>query len=292
MRAVLLLQELSWLRPEVLPFRAFSVHGQLRSEGLPRLLIDGSVAVPPLRSQSLWFYSTMKGRDFDAGDFGLVAYTTQRIDEEGFEELFYTARRVGGTRYKHKGVASPCSSLENIHESVPSRSPCGPLGLCPDAVGRCGFCFDCKNATSDAGVRVELVGIVRFELESTGRDCTQLWRSVYYGLLSATSQMLGLQSILLDWGWKFNAHVWMDATAGLAIGSRRGLGRVKHIDTVSLWVQATVTEGKISPGKPTKEMLAYFLTKHVDAATMQSCMAGLGMRFQSGESKLTLNTFS
>ena len=57
----------------------------------------------------------------------------------------------------------------------------------------------------------------------------------YYGLVSATSQMLGLQSILLDWGWKFKAHVWMDATAGIATGSRRGLGRVKtHRHRVSL----------------------------------------------------------
>ena len=109
----------------------------------------------------------------------------------------------------------------------------------------------------------------------------------HYGLVSATSQMLGLQSILFDWRWKFNAHVWMDATAGIAIGSRRGLGRVKHIDTVFFWVQAMFTEGKISLGKkPTKEMLAD--KRHVDAATTQSCMAGLGMRFQSGESKLTL----
>ena len=111
----------------------------------------------------------------------------------------------------------------------------------------------------------------------------------YYGLVSATSQMLGLQSILLDWRGKFNAHVRMDATAGVPIGSRRGLGRVKHIDTVFLWVQVKVTEGKISRGKmPTKEMLADFLTKHVDAATMPSCMAGLGLRFQLRESKLTL----
>ena len=58
----------------------------------------------------------------------------------------------------------------------------------------------------------------------------------YYGLVSAVSQTLGLQSIFLDRGWTFNAHVWMDATAGIAIGSRRGLGRVKHIDTVFLWV--------------------------------------------------------
>ena len=43
----------------------------------------------------------------------------------------------------------------------------------------------------------------------------------YNGLVRATSQMLGLQSMLLDWGWMFNAHVWMDATAGIVIGSRR-----------------------------------------------------------------------
>ena len=37
-----------------------------------------------------------------------------------------------------------------------------------------------------------------------------------------------------------------------------------------------------------KEMLADLLTKHVDAAMMLNCVAGLGLRFQSGESKLTL----
>ena len=64
---------------------------------------------------------------------------------------------------------------------------------------------------------------------------------------------------------------------------------MKHIDTVFLWVQTMVTEGKISLGKkPTKEMLADFLTKHVDAATMLNCMFGLGLKFQPGESKLTL----
>ena len=63
----------------------------------------------------------------------------------------------------------------------------------------------------------------------------------------------------------------MDATAGTAIGSRRGLGRVKHIDTVFLWVQTMVTRGKISLGKkPTKDDI---LTKHVDAATMLNCLS-------------------
>ena len=89
--------------------------------------------------------------------------------------------------------------------------------------------------------------------------------------------MFGIQSVLLDWGWRFSAHVWIDATAGIAIGIRRRLGRVKHIDTVFLRVQAMITEGAVTLGKkPTKEMLADFLTKHVDAATMLNCMTGFG----------------
>ena len=62
----------------------------------------------------------------------------------------------------------------------------------------------------------------------------------------------------------------MDATAGIAMGSRRGLGRVKHIDTLFLWVQTMVTEGKISLGKkPPKEMPADILTKHVDSVRVE-----------------------
>ena len=57
----------------------------------------------------------------------------------------------------------------------------------------------------------------------------------------------------------------------LRLGAKQGFGRVKHIDTVFLWVQAMVIEGKISFGKnPAKEMPSDLLTKHVDAATMQS----------------------
>ena len=69
-------------------------------------------------------------------------------------------------------------------------------------------------------------------LQRTGRDCAQLWRSgvSWFDKFDIATAWLAEHS--LDWRWKFNAHVWMDATAGIAIGSRRGFGRVKHIDTV------------------------------------------------------------
>ena len=57
----------------------------------------------------------------------------------------------------------------------------------------------------------------------------------YYGLTGGLSAALGDFSLAEDWSVKLAAHAIMDATAGIAIGSRRGLGKVKHIDTVFLW---------------------------------------------------------
>ena len=56
----------------------------------------------------------------------------------------------------------------------------------------------------------------------------------YYGLVSGSSYALGDVAIARDWGMQLKAHLIMDATAGIAIGSRRGLGRVRHIDTMCL----------------------------------------------------------
>lgn len=59
---------------------------------------------------------------------------------------------------------------------------------------------------------------------------------------------------------------FMDATTGLAIGSRHGLGRVKHIDTVFLWAEKVVTLGRAKLyKKSTADMLADLYTKPLEA---------------------------
>ena len=72
-------------------------------------------------------------------------------------------------------------------------------------------------------------------------------------------------------------HMWMDATAGAAIGSRRGLGRVKHIDTIFLWEQDIVGRKLVTIGKKhTRENLADILTKAVDNEVLMKHMGSLG----------------
>ena len=138
---------------------------------------------------------------------------------------------------------------------------------------RCGPCLQhpkqekCFWLCVDAGYQYN-----QHVLQRTGRDCAQL--RLYW---------TGDGNARLACGWKPQLELRLRTNEG------RGLGRVKHIDTVFFWVQEMVTEGKVTLGKkPTKKMLADFPTKNVDAATMSNCMTGLDMKFQSGENKLTL----
>ena len=53
--------------------------------------------------------------------------------------------------------------------------------------------------------------------------------SEYYGLVSGACQMLGVASTAKDWGLFPCKEVTMDASAGIAMGNRRGLGRANML---------------------------------------------------------------
>ena len=84
----------------------------------------------------------------------------------------------------------------------------------------------------------------------------------------------------------------MDATVGISLGSRRGLDRAKHIDTIFLWVQEYVTKGKIKIGKKhTSEMLADFLTKPVPENIILNALNEMGYKYEEGQHELALRVY-
>ena len=87
--------------------------------------------------------------------------------------------------------------------------------------------------------------------------------------------LLGDIAMAADLGVKLSPTALMDASAGIAIGSRKGLGMVKHIDTIFLWAQEVVASGRLKVGKrATGDMLADLLTKAVPEATMDKLLIG------------------
>ena len=55
----------------------------------------------------------MKDMEFDAGDFGLVSYTTQFLDEEGFEELFYEERDSLNVSVRYLAAHKRCQTSDS-----------------------------------------------------------------------------------------------------------------------------------------------------------------------------------
>ena len=104
----------------------------------------------------------------------------------------------------------------------------------------------------------------------------------FYGLVTCVAQALGDVALAKDWGIRLEPLVHMDATAGIAIGSRRGLGRVKHIDTIFLWVQEVIAKGRVAVDKKhTSVMLADILTKAMTEGRMESMLSKMGFTYDS-----------
>ena len=111
----------------------------------------------------------------------------------------------------------------------------------------------------------------------------------YYSLVSGACNALGEQAVLKDWGITVPISGYMDATTGLAIGSRHGLGKVKHIDTVYLWVQQVIRDGRITlTKKPTADMIADLFTKSLDFARMKMLLERMQFVFKEGRHHLAL----
>ena len=73
----------------------------------------------------------------------------------------------------------------------------------------------------------------------------------YYSLVTLVAEMCGANSLAKDWNLDYKFGINMDATAAIGMASRRGLGRVKHVHTVFLWVQERLQEHKAVVKKTT-----------------------------------------
>ena len=67
----------------------------------------------------------------------------------------------------------------------------------------------------------------------------------FNGVVRGAGQALGYQSLLRDLGVELPVRLWTDSSAAIGICSRQGLGKVRHLDTYTLWVQQAVRTGRI-----------------------------------------------
>jgi len=74
---------------------------------------------------------------------------------------------------------------------------------------------------------------------------------------------LGYQALLEDLGITADLRVWTDSSAAIGIAGRQGLGKLRHLDTHTLWLQQAVRSKRIQLKKvPGESNPADIFTKH------------------------------
>ena len=107
-------------------------------------------------------------------------------------------------------------------------------------------------------------------------------------LVRATSEGLGMQAAMKEWGIEVDLIIKSDAVAAIGMVKRQGLGRIRHLAVADLWIQQKSKEGqvhfqKLDGARNTSDIL----TKPVEAEVMARHMGSLGFEFRSGRHELT-----
>ncbi len=106
----------------------------------------------------------------------------------------------------------------------------------------------------------------------------------FAGVIRGAGQGLGFQALLSDLGIAAPLRVWTDSSAAIGICSRQGLGKMRHIDAHTLWIQQAVRTGRADLRKVLgEENPADLLTKHaLSKARMEKLVQLLGCQYLSG----------
>ena len=93
-------------------------------------------------------------------------------------------------------------------------------------------------------------------------------------------------NLAADYGRTLRPRVQADATGASGIARRRGAGRVRHIETGTLWLQRHITAKAIDVTKiPGLQSWAGLGTKHLPWADQAKCVKGLGFVLATGRAK-------
>ena len=131
-----------------------------------------------------------------------------------------------------------------------------------------------------------------------GSHCIRTWSSTqpsvtlssgeaeFYGLVKASGAGLGHQSRMKDLGLDVPLCVWTDSSAALGIATRSGLGKLRHLETHTLWFQDRVRTGACSVRKVAGEVNpADLFIKHLPSRQkIHQLTALFGCEYREGRS--------
>ena len=111
-----------------------------------------------------------------------------------------------------------------------------------------------------------------------------------YAMVKCTAEMLGIKSMMADWGRDKKGILYADSSAALAIANRKGAGKLRHIHVSALWIQdvqdreGTVFTNILGTDNPADLMAKYLIRDKID-----SCLESMSQKRLEGRAEKGLN---
>ena len=100
----------------------------------------------------------------------------------------------------------------------------------------------------------------------------------YYAMVKCASEALGMKAMAEDFDVKMEPWLYVDATAAIGIAQRVGVGKIRHLETQSLWLQQAVRQKRVGLAKVLGTMNpADAMTKALDSGTMNRLIEIMGL---------------
>jgi hypothetical protein len=98
----------------------------------------------------------------------------------------------------------------------------------------------------------------------------------YYGVVRATGVGLGHQALMRDAGMRLPLRVWTDSSAAIGTAGRQGLGKLRHLECHSLWLQQRLRRKEFELRKVLgTDNPADLFTKHLESAKRLEHLMGM-----------------
>ena len=143
-------------------------------------------------------------------------------------------------------------------------------------------CTETRRSTS-GGVVMHGAHVIKTWSRTQPTIALSSGESEMIAIVKASSEAMGCISIGKDLGLVRSARVLTDASAAFGMVHRKGLGKVRHLETRHLWVQEAAARKALEYKKVgTNFNIADAMTKFMEAWRMESHMNSMGLRYFSG----------
>ena len=109
----------------------------------------------------------------------------------------------------------------------------------------------------------------------------------FYSMVAASSEAIGLRAMTIDYDHELEPWLYVDASAAIGVAQRTGLGKIRHLDTQSLWLQEAVRKRRIGLEKVKgTENPSDLMTKFTDLSTLDKLCSIMSLAVRDGRAKV------